>query len=465
MKPTRLSRLAKIVGGQIISGSKDVIIRSVSIDSRSSRSGDLFVCLPGKLTDGHKYIFEAQRNGAAASLVTKDLSVNKPTDGSRQISLVKVNDGLIALQKLANFCVQDYQVKVIGITGSTGKTSTKDFLASILSIGHEVVASQKNYNNEIGLPLTILNAKPEVEFMVLEMAMRGPGQIGDLARIAKPLVGVVTNIGPSHMEFFNSEFEIAKAKAELLASLPSNGLAVINRDSSWFETLKKSARSSIITFGINNYSDCMATEIALDKQARASFVLNVRGEKKEIHLAVPGPHLVYNALAAASVAVWFGIDMAEISAGLSKAKLSKMRMEVISTDRGLILNDAYNANPTSVLAALKTVAEMRVKGRKVAVLGDMAELGSLTNSAHFKVGKEAAKLGIDLIIAVGSQARNLSAGALSTGFNSRNVKCLSNKDEVAEFLSKDASADDLILIKASRCMEFEAIVEKLSGGN
>lgn len=463
MIPQKAIELAQSVSGILVSGNPEAIISSVSIDSRTLIPGELFIPLKGENFDGQNFIAAALRKGASGFVTeqwNEDLKTLTTDYGGSLV--IKVGDSLKALQLLATAERQKSRAKVVGITGSTGKTCTKNLLESILAMSHRIAASPKNFNNEIGVPLTIIKAKPEVDVFIVEMGMRGLGQIGELCGIARPDIGVITNIGDSHIELVGSRDLIAKAKGELVEALPADGFAVLNADDPRTPQLAGLTQAKVITFGMSPAADIYTDDIYLDKEAKATFVVRTPGEKYSVNLSIPGRHTIYNALAALTIATCLGVDSSLIREGLAKAQAAEMRLNVDTNSKGVvIINDAYNANPASVRAALETATAMDGIDRRIVVLGDMAELGSLSDQAHYEVGKAVADAGIDTLVTVGSKVKKLNKGAVDAGFAESRIHFYRDKEAALKFLRRYLRPNDLVLVKASRFMGFEKIAEGL----
>lgn len=466
MLPVKVSEIVRLVNGQLVNGSAEYVVRGVSTDSRSLSRGDFFIPLPGDKYNGHEFILEALKGGACGFFTRRWNEQIKITVGpelDNETIVIKVPDTLKALQDLAKNNRQQLDVDTVGITGSTGKTSTKDMLASILSEDREVVSTEKNYNNEIGVPLTVLQANGKTEAIVVEMAMRGLGQIRELAKIARPTIGLVTNVGKTHFELLGSEESIAQAKSELVEAIPSDGTVVLNNDDLWTEKLKIVASAGhIVTYGLSNSADLTARQIMLDSFGKSSFELISGDQSIFINLPVLGRHNVYNALAASAAAITLGCSLANIKRGLEKCTLSEMRMQIFTTVDGItILNDAYNASPASMRAALTTLRDIANESRKIAILGDMLELGKLSDISHFEIGELAQTVGIDFLITVGQKSRRIAEGALGKGMDVKKIFSCTNPDEVNEILTAKVKSGDVVLIKASRGMQLEKVVNFL----
>ncbi|MGB4215944.1 MAG: UDP-N-acetylmuramoyl-tripeptide--D-alanyl-D-alanine ligase, partial [Thermacetogeniaceae bacterium] len=372
-------------------GSSQVEITGVSIDSRKVRPGDLFFAFSGEHVDGHDYIEDAFQRGAAAAVISH------PVDCQQDKPLIRVSDPLQALQALARGYRSLFNIPVVAVTGSTGKTTTKDLIAGVLGSKMAVIKTEGNYNNELGLPLTLLNLDDQHQAAVLEMAMRGPGQIAELCEISHPLVGVITNIGKTHLELLGSQEAIAEAKGELLSSLPIDGCAVLNADDPWQVKLASRVRGELIYYGTDSMCQIRATDIRLRGLEGVDFKLHTPSGEADCFLPLPGAHNVANALAAAAVGYRFSLTAEEIAAGLTSASLTGMRLDVKAGIRDTkIIDDSYNASPASTTAALELLAAVD-GNRKIAVLGDMYELGEETISGHREVGEKAALLSIDCL--------------------------------------------------------------------
>lgn len=453
-------RLASWTKGELIGGFLTARVSGVCVDSRRVKPGDLFIPLKGEHRDGHDYILSAVEAGASGFLTEKpggDVSLAI----SRGAFAIEVESSLDALQRIAREYGRTLDVTVVGITGSTGKTTAREMAASVLRKRFKVVSSEKNFNNEIGLPLTILSAGPETEIVVVEMAMRGKGQIARLAEIARPQIGLVTGIGRAHLELLGTEKAIAEAKAELLRSLPADGAAALNADNPWTPYLAQTTSADVTTFGIFG-GDLKAERIEIDLFGRPTFKIVGRGISEKVCLPVPGRHNAYNALAAASIASILGLEPSEIAVGLAETKLPEMRMEILTTAEGVtLLNDAYNANPESMSAGLTALSDMRLSGRRIAVLGDMLELGRAADECHLAIGREAADKKIDLLVTVGELGKLIAEGARRAGLDRGRVISFDSPEAAGMYLSENVKGGDAVLLKASRGVGLERAVEAL----
>lgn len=461
----KVGSILEALNGSLVAGTSDTVITSVSIDSRTVEKGALFIPVKGENFDGHDFIKSALENGAVAFLTERwNEQIRLPMHEllSSEITAVKVRNTVKALQDLSLYWRGRLDLRVVGVTGSTGKTSTKDMIASVLSERLNVVASEKSYNNEVGVPLTILKADRKTGVLVVEMAMRGLGQIGELAEIAKPDVGVVTNVGKTHFELLGSEELIAEAKSELVKAVPSTGTVILNLDDAWTQRLKEMTRAAVITYGMSKGATFRADRIEIDNTGRPSFELHSPDGEIKIDLPLTGRHNIYNALAAAAVGYVLDINLNAVKKGLEKTVLTGMRMQIFSTADGVIvINDAYNANPTSMKAALQALKDFDGGFRKIAVLGDMLELGKLSDIAHFEIGEDIRKVGVDMLITIGEKGKRIAEGAIRKGFDEKAAFVCQTTAEAAKILKVHVRPKDVILVKASRAMKLEEVLDSL----
>ena len=464
MRELTAGALAALVGARLAGDPHAVVGPDVVIDSRALTRGALFVALPGEHVDGHDFAATAVAAGAGAALVTHELALDAPQ--------LIVDDALTGLAALATALVSEALAEglvTVGITGSSGKTSTKDLLAQLLAEVGPTVAPVGSFNNEIGVPLTASRVTGETRFLVSEMGARGRGHITFLCGIAQPRVGVVVNVGHAHLGEFGSVEAIAQAKGELVEALPADGWAVLNADDPlvWAMATRTGARIAAFA-GVAEPAGgdlrVWAEEVGYDSLQRPSFILHAAGVvegEAPVRLQVSGAHQVGNALAAAAVALTQGMGVAEVAAALGRAILqSHWRMELHErADGALIVNDAYNANPDSMAAALRTLASLRrPDGRLLAVLGDMLELGVEAPAAHREIGELAATLGVERLIAVGSHAADLVTGA-GPGVA---ATVAPDRDAASAAAAIWLRPADVVLVKASRGLALESVAEELS---
>jgi UDP-N-acetylmuramoyl-tripeptide--D-alanyl-D-alanine ligase len=458
MEPMHLSDVIEAVRGELVQGSSNIEISGVSIDSRSIKPGDLFFAFPGERVDGHDFLEQVFDQGAAAAVISHQVNFQN------RAALIMVADPLTALQDLAYYYRRLYSIPVVAVTGSTGKTTTKDLIAGVLEQRFNVLKTSGNYNNEIGLPLTLLQLKHSHQVVVLEMAMRGPGQIAALCELSRPQAGVITNIGKTHLELLGSQEAIALAKGELLQALPSDGWAMLNAEDPWQVKLSEKVSGEVIFYGYSDHCTISASQVVLNNLAGVEFKLSTPAGQTPCFLPLPGAHNVTNALAAAAVGYRFGLTPQEIAAGLQSASLTEMRLEIKQGKDGVkIIDDSYNASPSSTIAALKLLAESGGE-RTIAVLGDMYELGEETVDGHRQVGKEAVALQIDCLCTVGQLAREIAKGAINAGMDSDLIYVYQEKTEAVSFLRSYLQKGDVVLIKGSRGMKMEEIVAAIQDG-
>ncbi len=454
MADFKLSEIIQIVNGQLIKGDPELTVSGISTDSRKIKRGDLFLALKGEHFDGHQFLNEAVNAGAAALLVMDE------TNFAGETRIIKTDDTLKAFGAIAGFHRQRFKVPVIGITGSNGKTTTKDLIAAVLSQKYNVVKTEANYNNEIGLPLTLLKMDQTTEAVVVEMGMRGLGQIHNLATIAGPEIGIITNIGQAHMELLGSEANIAKAKAELIESLPPKGIAVLNGDDPWIRQMAIPHQVRPIWFGLDDSNlDYRGVELGNNGEG-IRFQVEGNSGKFELFLPLPGRLNVYNALAAVVIGSILSLSIREIKEGLAAPAMTGRRLKIINRNQFRIIDDTYNASPASVKAALEVLCGLSAPGKKIAVLADMLELGEASISSHIEIGEYAANLEIDYLLAYGDLARKYVAGFVS--ITPGKAEYFSNKQDLIQGLKELAGPGDSILIKGSRGMQMEEVVEALS---
>jgi len=449
-----LDMILKATKGRLAGGSAPSLLQGVSTDSRNLPRGALFVALRGERYDGHAFVDEAFDRAAGAALVSRRLAAPGP--------LILVKDTLEALGALAAAHRDSLSVRVIAITGSTGKTTTKEMLASILARGWHTGRTPGNYNNEIGVPLALLELDASYRWAVVEMAMRGVGQIAYLSRMAQPHIGVVTNIGVSHLELLGSRESIAKTKAELLLSLPPDGAAVLNADDEFFGFLKQQSTARVISFSQHGDADVRVEGIRVEADGRVSLELHGWWGKQEISLRMAGRHQALNAAAAATAAMAAGAEPDWVASGLSEFEGAEMRGRIARAPTGYtVIDDCYNAAPESMRVALELLGDLPGE-RKWAVLGDMKELGPMGADWHREMGNFAAELKIDKIVTVGDLGRYIAEGARSQMSPSGVVEAPDNESAAAA-VAEAIQPGDVVLVKGSRAMQMEEIVRRLLG--
>jgi UDP-N-acetylmuramoyl-tripeptide--D-alanyl-D-alanine ligase len=430
-------------------------IAGVSIDSRKIEKGNLFIPFKGEHSDGHKYVEESINKGAAAALWQKDVP-NPP----EHLPILIVDNCLVALQKLARNYRKQLPVKVVGITGSNGKTTTKDMTAGILSTQYRVQKTEGNYNNHIGLPLTVLGLKEDTEIAVLEMGMSGRGEIEFLTKLACPDAVVITNIGESHLLDLGSREGIAEAKLEILQGLKDGGLAILHGDEPLLMERIQQHKGNVHvqTFGRNETNDFYPTEIT---QLENGNRFKINAADTAFELPVLGTHNILNALASMLVANYFSIPFEKMNAGLANIKLTNMRMELVEGLQGeKIINDAYNASPTSMMAAIELVSNLQGYERKILVLGDMLELGPEEQQYHQQIGNSLVADKVDLLFTYGKLGGHIAKGARAV-LGEQKVFAFTEKEALIQELKGHVNKNTLILVKASRGMKLEEIVTAL----
>ncbi|MCX6966170.1 MAG: UDP-N-acetylmuramoyl-tripeptide--D-alanyl-D-alanine ligase [Verrucomicrobia bacterium] len=452
MDATSLQHIAQWANGTLTGGNPDRSVTQVSTDSRKLDAGALFVALRGEQFDGHQFVAQAAAAGAAAAVVDTAFTGECPAG----FALLRVADTLAALQAIATKYRASLPLRVVALTGSSGKTSTKDFLAAVLAQKFRVVKTQGNFNNHIGLPLTMLRASATDEIGVFELGMNHPGEIAPLAAMAAPEAGVITNIGVAHIEFMGSREAIAQEKGMLAEALPAKGFLVLNAADPFSESIARRSQARAITTGIGQ-GEVSATLLESGFEG-SRFLVRAGEEETEVYLPVPGVHMIENALLALACGRAFGIPLARAAEGLAACRLTQGRLEQ-KIIRGIhILDDSYNANPDSMRAALRTMATLPVKGARIAVLGRMGELGAESERGHQAVGRDAADAGIDLLITVGNDEAGLMAEAARQG-GLKEVQHVADPEAAAALLAERARPGDLVLLKASRSARMERVLE------
>ncbi|MQA05975.1 MAG: UDP-N-acetylmuramoyl-tripeptide--D-alanyl-D-alanine ligase [Streptosporangiales bacterium] len=452
-----LAEVADAVGGSLsdVADPQARVTGAVVVDSRQVEPGGLFVAIAGERVDGHEFAAAACAAGAVAVVAARPVGV----------PAIVVDDQVAALAALAQAVAQRLPATaIVGITGSAGKTGTKDVLAQLLSAVGPTVAPPESFNNEIGFPLTVLRADADTSCLVLEMGAKGVGHVAQLCAIAPPRVGVVLNVGTAHIGEFGGQQAIAAAKGELVEALPAGGLAVLNADDELVSAMAARTNARVVRFGRSADADVRADDVTLDQAARPSFTLVTSEGTTLVRLRLHGEHQVYAALAAAAVGLELGLGTAEVAARLAAAeRVSRHRMEVTERADGVtIVNDAYNANPPAMLAALRSLVAMAGQRRKVAVLGEMLELGDAAPEEHRNVGTAAAELGADLVIAVGAGAAAVAEGARTVpGWHGRAVE-VNDGDTAEKLLDAELRRGDVVIFKSSRDAGLRWIGDRLA---
>ena len=471
MKEIYAGDVVRICDGQIIMGKEEEILKKFTQDTREIKEGDVYIGFKGEHNDGNLMYEKALENGAKVCILERN-SFQQEVESKKlkelqtrynDRTIILVNDTKIAIQKMATYKRSLYDIPVIGITGSVGKTSTKDIIASVMAKKFNVLKTQGNYNNQIGLPLTVLELKDH-NAMVVEMGMNMLGEISNLSKIANPTVAVITNVGTAHIGNLGSRENILKAKLEILDGLEQDGILVINNDNDllhkWNEERKESD-FKVITFGMENKSDIMPYDIVLSENG-STYKIDIDGKTYQVNVSVGGNHFVLNSLCAIAIGRIFQIDMQDILKGIASFELTKRRMQVEKNKAGVtIINDCYNANYDSMKAAIEYLGKINA-GKKIAVLGDMLELGEFSDELHEKVGEEVAKNKINVLITVGDLAKNIAKKAKIEGMDDCQILECKQNNEAVENIKKIAKKGDAVLLKASNAMNFQEIFDAIS---
>jgi UDP-N-acetylmuramoyl-tripeptide--D-alanyl-D-alanine ligase len=447
----------------IIHGSSSCHIRGVSSDSRKIQAGELFVPIQGPNFDGHQFIGQALERGAAGSLTRPGWEPKAGGNDAHGKFLIRVEDPLRALGDLAHFWRGRHsRVKVVAITGSNGKTTTKEMTAQALSAAFRVLRTEGNLNNLIGLPLMLLRLSDEHEVAVLEMGMNVPGEVRRLKEIAEPQVSLITNVGRAHLEFLGSLEAIARAKGELWEGLKPEDWIAVNADDPRVVELAAAVHCRKKTFGIRQRAEVSAEDVSVEVARGTRFSLKLDGKRIPIQLNTFGRHNVYNALGAAALAAIMGLDAEKIAAGLERFHPYAGRGRIHPLGRGLrLLDDTYNSNPDSLQATLAAFGEMKGETRGLVVLGDMLELGPGTAGFHEEAGKHVGALGFEHLFLCGEQREHLAGGAKSAGMEESRIHTFASPEEIAESLVSVVAEGDWILVKGSRRLRMEKVVEAL----
>ncbi len=455
MRSLSLKELVDATSGTLVAGDPKTRISNICTDSRKVADGDLFIAIRGERFDGHDFVPAAFEKGAAGCVVSRDVDVPEGRFA------IRVSDTVKALGDIARYYRSGFPVKMIAITGSVGKTTTKDMVASVLSRSYSVLKSEGNFNNEIGLPQTLLKIDETHEFAVVEMGMRGLGEIRYLTTIARPDIAIITNIGISHIERLGSRQKILEAKLEILEGLPQNGIVILNGDDNMLSALKGLLPYRTVFYALEDKNaDYCAYNIKTEGMA-VYFSVRIKNDEYDVYLPAPGIHNVYNALAAIAAGAETGMEPSEIISGIASYSSGEMRLDIRDLNGITIINDAYNASPSSMEAALRVMKELGQGRRMIAVLGDMLELGEYAETAHYDVGRLAARTGVDHLLATGHFAVKYCEGAVAAGISEENARHFEDNRGVIEYLKNIVKSGDIILVKGSRAMKMEEVAEAL----
>lgn len=450
-----MGEVAAILGSSVGGGGR--VAAGYSIDSRTVRPGELFFAIRGPRLDGHAFVPQALEGGASGAVVEKSfLDSGSPALGS---SLIVVPDTTAALQKLAHAVRRKWGGRLVAITGSAGKTTTKEMTAALLSQSLSVLKSPGNLNNDYGLPLALLKLEPSHEVAVVELAMSAPGEIAKLARIAEPQVGVVTNVAPVHLQFFDSIDSIAAAKRELIENLPADGTAVLNHDDARVCRFKEGFGGSVVTFGLEPGAMIQGVDLRQVGEQGTSFKVQGKGIKAEFKVNLPGRHNVKNALAAIATASLFDIPLTALQDALARFQTLHQRSEVLTLAGGItVLNDSYNSNPLALEMMLDTLANWPTDGRRIVVAGEMLELGPASKALHREIGRKCMKSKVDWLLAVQGDAQYILEGALEAGLPADRGRFFPTSEEAGNHCLSLWRKGDVILVKGSRGVQLEKVI-------
>lgn len=454
MNRLSLSRIAEMAGAKLETGHGETLIDKISTDSRTIKPGELFVALRGENFDGHKFVEATAKAGAAGAIVDRNWKGKVP----EKFAILRADDSLAAYQTLAGSYRKSLSLKVVAITGSNGKTSTKDFTAAVLGRKFKVTKTEGNFNNHVGLPRTILEAGSDDEVAVWEIGMNHPGEVAPLAKIASPDVAIITNIGVAHIEFMGSREAIAKEKGDLAVAVGETGTVILNVDDPFSRGIAERTTARVLFAGTRE-GTVRATDIHQSSDG-SEFTILEGAHRCRAQLPVPGLHMVQNALLAVAAGRVFGILLEQCAAGLATAPLTKARLQIKQINGVQFLDDSYNANPDSMKAALRTLVELEADGQRIAVLAEMRELGKESDAGHREVGEAAANYGIDHLIAIGEAGALIAEAAQKAGL--RETAAVGSTSEAADLLAEIAQPGDLVLIKGSRLARTEDVIAKFA---
>jgi UDP-N-acetylmuramoyl-tripeptide--D-alanyl-D-alanine ligase len=467
MEPISIAEVLSASSGTLVAGTDTGVVGAVCTDTRKLRPGDLFIALEGRNFNGHDYLAEAVGKGCRGIVYSRKVTAEDAAAwGARGVALIRVSDTLDAFAHIAHRYRRRFELPLVAVTGSNGKTTTKEMIRTIASTRFSVLASEGTFNNFVGVPLTLLRLEAWHTLAVLELGMNARGEIRRLAEIAAPEIGVITNVGPAHLEFLETLENVAAAKAELLDAMAAPGrgrgrTAILNLDDPRVAAMGAGAGLALKTFGMAEGADVRAEDVHAGESG-VGFLMRFRKAGRAVRVTLPvfGVHNVSNALAAAAACETLGIDPEQIAGALRGMRLPPMRMEALSRGGVTVINDAYNANPDSMRAAVETLAAMKTRGRRILVIGDMLELGGASDRAHREIGALTARRGIDALIAVGPHSASAADAAAGAGMPPGSVVRCAGAREAAEALWAIAREGDCVLLKASRRMGLEKILEE-----
>jgi UDP-N-acetylmuramoyl-tripeptide--D-alanyl-D-alanine ligase len=451
----------EIVGGKLLQGSDAKVFRGVSINSRTIEEEELFVCIQGENFDGHKFLGEAIKKGAAGIILSdpSHLAEDMTREGNSPF-VIQSQNTLRALQELASYQRNRFPFQVVAVTGTNGKSTTKEMIASIIETKYKTLKTQGNLNNHIGLPLTLLARKPEHEVGILEMGMSAAGEIKRLAEIAKPDIGVITNISAGHLDQLKTVKDVQAAKGELFDSLNEKGTAIVNADDPLVLELAESLRTKKITYGIEQPADVQANNIQNKGSQGFAFTAKIFNQSIPVNLSQIGYCNIYNALAALAAGHSLGISGKDMSRGLEEYQQIPQRNEQIHYEGVTLINDAYNANPQSMREALKTLSGFNTQGKRFLIIGDMLELGPLSESAHHELGQEITLSNVDHLVTVGPLASLVAESAKKNSRHPLQIGKFNTHAEAVNYLLRNVEKGDCLLIKGSRGAKMENVIQE-----
>lgn len=446
-----IEQIIQAAKGTLIQGDKSVTVRGVSTDSRTVKKGDLFIAIKGENFDGHGFLNQVARKSAAGLVVSKDAVIR-----NKDIPVIRVEDTVKALGHIARFYRDRFKIPVIAITGSTGKTTTKEMIAAVLGMQYRVLKNIATQNNHIGVPMTLLKLNPSHQAVVVELGTNHFGEIKWLTYIANPTVAVLTNVGESHLEFLKDEEGVFKEKSDLVKHMSAKGSVIINGDDPYLRRMdSKHLKRRLITFGINSDCDCRATDVSMSQDSQLEFKA---GKKQDFLLHTPGVHNVYNALAAISCGRFLKVSYPKMKRALERFKFPQGRLSVLQTQWHTIIDDTYNANPISFRSAVDTLVNFHTPGRKILICGDMFELGKESEQFHRQLGELVSKAPIDLLMTIGKLSQFISTTARA-GNQYLESYHFASVDSAYKRLRTYLRKDDVLLVKGSRGMRMERIIE------
>jgi len=458
MNSLKVSDLLNATGGKLMCGSLESRIAGISTDTRSVKHGEIFFALTGENYDGHNFIEQALCNGAAGAVISDskkigDLSLN----GSGKIALIEVSDTLKALGDLAKYYRKSLQAKFIAVTGSNGKTTTKDMVYHILKDFKNVSRSEKSFNNFIGVPLTIFGADLTHDFCVVEMGTNAPGEIRRLSEITSPNFTILTNISHTHLEGLGSIEGVANAKAEFIENMDEDGTLITNADDAWCSQISSRFNGKVINFGFGENAQIKAAKV---KRNKSGFTFTIN-ESFTVNLPVLGKHNIYNSLASIALGNAIGIRMEDMCERFVDFKLPPMRMEKRVCGDIIAINDGYNSSPSSMSAALDEFSQLPAPGRRIFICGDMLELGKDTERLHKEIGKKVASSKVDILWTVGPFSRFVAEGAIDNGMSGENIFSYDTSEETSSLIASQLKSKDTVLIKGSRRMKLECVLRQI----